>query len=176
MERRLQQKLSCHRSEAGMTLIETMIALAILLIVAAAVMSMGVFAIGTTENQGHLAARTTEYAQDKLEQLISLGYSDAVTNTTVFPSAPTGGTGLTVGGSSNPSTPVNGYVDYLDANGNLTTAANYYYIRVWQISLPAGTVNLKQITVTSRVRFGVGSRGFGALPESTISTLKANPF
>ena len=37
---------------------------------------MGVVGMMTTENQGHLAARTTEYAQDKMEQLLVLAYGD----------------------------------------------------------------------------------------------------
>ena len=177
-----------------MSLIETVIALAILLTVATSVMSIGVIAIGTTENQGHLAARTAEYAQDKMEELIGVLYCNgdnvapctsgappSGTDTTVFPATCCTGYGLAVGGNSNPAAPVNGYVDYLHANGNLlgggaVAPADWYYIRVWQVSLPAGTANLKQLTVTSRVRFGVGSRGFGALPESTVSTLKSRPF
>src|SRR5260370_9450355 len=117
-----------HRpSQAGMSLLETMIALAILLIATVGLLSMGMAAIGTTENQGHLAARTAEYAQDKMEQLMSLGYPDQVTDTTQFPACnphrtnpppSTTATRLAVGGSSGPSAPVttpgNGYVDYLD--------------------------------------------------------------
>src|SRR5260370_18053580 len=117
--------------QAGMSLLETMIALAILLIATVGLLSMGVAAVGTTENQGHLTARTAEYAQDKMEQLISLAYGDTVTDTTQFPPcspatttppACTTGTGLNVGGSSNPTAPVatpgNGYVDYLDISRN----------------------------------------------------------
>jgi hypothetical protein len=187
-----------------MTLIETAIALAILLTVASSVMSIGVVAIGTTENQGHLAARTAEYAQDKMEELIGLLYCNgdnqapcnsgappSGTNTTVFPATCCTGYGLALGGSADPTAPVNGYVDYLDVNGNLlgggaVAPANWYYIRVWRVSTPAGAVNaqcgtavgptIKQITVTSRVRFGVGTRGFGALPQSTLTTLKSCPF
>src|SRR6266851_1412839 len=163
-----------HRpSQAGMSLLETMIALAILLIATVGLLSMGMAAIGTTENQGHLAARTAEYAQDKMEQLISLAFGDSTTDTTVFPANNSGGTGLAVGGSSNPDAPVTspgtGYVDYLDRSGNPLTVsggvapANWYYIRVWQISTPSS--NLKQITVTAKVRSGVGSTGTGALPQ-----------
>src|SRR5260370_12704599 len=86
-------------SQAGMSLIETMIALALLLIAAAGIMTMATVAMSTTETQGHLAARTAEYAQDKMEQLLALQYPDTQTDTTVFPSAITGnGTGLQVGG------------------------------------------------------------------------------
>ena len=188
MEMKLPRRSPHARSQSGMTLIETVVALAILLIVAIGVTTLTVIAIETTENQGNLSARTAEYAQDKLEQLISLSYADNSTDTTAFPAcsatsttppACSTGTGLTVGGSSNPSTPVstpgNGYVDYLDVNGNpLTSSAGWYYIRVWQISTPAGTTNLKQITVTCAVRNGIGSpaHGAGALSQSTVTTFK----
>ena len=180
-------RLIHHPSQAGMSLLETMIALAILLIATVGLLSMGMAAIGTTENQGHLAARTAEYAQDKMEQLMSLGYPDQVTDTTQFPAcnpsstnppACTTGTGLAVGGSSDPTAPVatpgNGYVDYLDVNGNpIAGTGDWFYIRVWQIS--QFSANLKQITVTAKVRRQVGAPQ-GALPQSTLVSLKAKPF
>ncbi len=172
------------QSQSGMSLLETMIALVVLLIATVGILAIAMIATSTTENQGHLAARTAEYAQDKMEQLISLAYGDSTTDTTVFPANNSGGTGLAVGGSSNPDAPVTspgtGYVDYLDRSGNPLTVsggvapANWYYIRVWQISTPSS--NLKQITVTAKVRSGVGSTGTGALPQSTLVTLKTNPF
>ena len=64
------------RGEAGISLIETMIALAILLIASIGILSMISLSITTTENQGHLAARTAEYAQDKMEQLLALSFAD----------------------------------------------------------------------------------------------------
>jgi hypothetical protein len=86
-----------------------------------------------------------------------------------------------LGGSINPAAPLTGYVDYLDINGNplgggATAPANWYYIRVWQIATPAGSTNVKQITVTAKVRFGIGSRGIGQLAQSTVTTLKVSPF
>src|SRR5260221_5363757 len=78
-------------AQAGMTLLETMIALAILLVVAAGVMGLAAVAVSTTETQGHLAARTAEYDQDKMEQLLALKFCDSDTNgtarndTTVLP-------------------------------------------------------------------------------------------
>src|SRR6266852_739372 len=181
------RSFNCH-SQTGLTLLETMIAVVLLLIVTAGIMSMAMVATSTTENQGHLSARATEYAQDKMEQLISLAYGDgdppatSGTDTTVFPANNTGGTGLAIGGSSDPNAPAAGYVDYLDKSGNpLAVAggaapATWYYIRVWRISAPAGTSNLKQITVTSKVQAAVGSSGTGALPQSTVASLKTNPF
>lgn len=181
------QRIVRRRGQSGVSLLETTIAMSVLLIATVGIMTLAVVAMTTTENQGHLAARATEYAQDKLEQLISLAYNDCdpsgCSDTTVFPTANSGGTGLKVGGSADPNAPVTGYVDYLDTSGNpLTLGAggaapsNWYYIRVWQISTPAGTSNLKQITVTAKVRFGVGSRGVGAPPQSTVTMLKTNPF
>jgi prepilin-type N-terminal cleavage/methylation domain-containing protein len=167
--------LKNRKSQKGMSLVETMVALAMLLIVAAGVLSLGGIALATTENQGHLAARTAEYAQDKMEQLLVLRYLDVLTDTTVFPSAITGnGTGLTVGGSLNPNAPVAGYSDYLDATGNIVGAgANWEYIRVWQVTQNAAQ-NLKTVSVLSRVRAGVGQPQ--VLPQSTIVALKSLPF
>ena len=49
--------------EQGTSLIEVMIASALLCTLMAGLMAMAGLAISTTENQGHLAARATEYAQ-----------------------------------------------------------------------------------------------------------------
>jgi type II secretory pathway pseudopilin PulG len=185
-----QHSCSKRKVESGMALIETIIALGVLLTVATGVMALAAISMTTTENQGHLQARTAEYAQDKMEQLLGLAYCDATSDTTVLPALTAGGTGLAgcapplvnpqtgtggVGGSSSPSNPVAGYVDYLDASGNLVpSTGQWYYIRVWQISLPAGTTNLKQITVTVRTAAEVGAGG--ALPRASVTALKTYPF
>lgn len=165
---------SKRKSQAGISLIETMIALALLLIAAAGIMTMATVAMSTTENQGHLAARTAEYAQDKMEQLLALQYPDVQTDTTVFPSAITGnGTGLKVGGGLNPNAPIAGYSDYVDSSGNPVPAgANWWYVRVWQIT--QATPSMIQISVLTQVRFGVGQTGL--LPRSTVTCLKSSPF
>src|SRR5713101_2752594 len=182
---------SKRRSQAGMSLVETLVAVSMLLVVAAGVLTIAVTALTTTENQGHLAARTAEYAQDKMEQLLALKYCDGSSDTTQFPSPPGGGTGLAgctlnpdgslnisgTGGSSNTAAPLAQYSDYLDKDGNILSSAggvpaNWYYIRAWQISSPAA--NLKQIAVTVQVRYGVG-RG-GRLAQSTIVSMKSFPF
>ena len=158
-------------------LVETVVALAVLLVVMAGVMTMDGIATNYTENYGHLAARTAEYAQDKMEQLLALTYGDAASDTRVFPMAVSGGTGLAVGGSSNPDAPAAGYVDYLDVNGNLlpstgtTAPTGWYFKRVWAVSVPSP--NLKQITVTVTV-----SLAFGRMrkPASTMVALKSFPF
>ena len=173
------------RRDDGFSLLETMIGLCLLLVVAAGVLPLATVAFATSENQGHLSSRAAEYAQDKLEQLMALSYGDTTSDTRVFPATDLGGTGLTIGGSSNPAGPVAQYVDYLDMDGALLPSANgqppqgWYYQRVWQVSTvpaPGGGVraNLKQITVTATV---ARSQGAWALrPRATVSALKTFPF
>jgi len=163
-------------SGSGFSLLETLFALLILTSVAVGVLPLGIIAIRTTENQGHLMARTTEYAQDKMEQLLALAYGDEQSDTRVFPAVNVGGSGLAVGGSADPAAPVNLYVDYLDVDGNFlpgVAPANWYYRRVWQITQPRP--ELKQITVTAIVR-AAAAGGAGLIPRSTVSALKSNPF
>jgi hypothetical protein len=167
---------SAARSEQGVTLIETCIACALLVTTLAGLASMTAVATMHTENQGHLAARTTEYAQDKLEQLLALAYTDTATNTVVFPASATGGTGLTVGGGVNTAAPVNGYVDWLAADGSLlgggtTAPSTWFYKRQWQVSSPA--TGIKQVAVTVIVRSALGG---AMLPKSTLVAMKAWQF
>jgi Tfp pilus assembly protein PilV len=177
------------RSEAGISLIETMIALAILLICSIGILSMAMISMTTTENQGHLAARTTEYAQDKMEQLMGLSFNDGNsgagkgTDTTTIDATTnsytlgTGGNGLLKGGSLSTSAPTNAYVDYLDANGNplgggATRPAKAFYIRVWQIVDTSSTLK----TITVRVAAVSGVNGANSAPSSTVTALKSSPF
>ena len=179
-------------AQGGFSLVETMVGLAILLVVAAGVLPLGVLAFRISENHGHLSARAAEYAHDKLEQLMALSYGDSVTDTRSFPAAETGGTGLAVGGSSDPGAPVAGYVDYLNQAGALIPSvggvppAEWYYQRVWRveqvgaadaacpIAVSAQQICLKRITVTARVRFA--SQGGATPPRVTIAALKSYPF
>jgi len=165
------------RSDAGSSLAETMVATVLLLVVIGGLGSMGVVGMMTTENQGHLAARTTEYAQDKMEQLLVLAWGDDSSDTRVFPASDAGGTGLAVGGSADPASAVAGYADYLDKSGTLSAGVDgeepedWYYKRVWAVSIPA--TNLKQIVVTVTVKSSLGQ----AMPvKSTVTALKTFPF
>jgi hypothetical protein len=185
--------------EQGSSLIEVMIATGLLVTLMAGLMAMSGLAISTTENQGHLAARATEYAQDKMEQLLSLAYGDTMSDTRTFPAGTSGGTGLAVGGSYNVDSPVALYVDYLDVNGNLCGSAsalavtpvsaqcpapsgtvapvNWFYKRVWKIddhSTDATlSTNLKRVTVATAT-----ARGFGGTTRASsyLAVLKTSPF
>jgi len=167
-------------SDDGTSLIETAIATAILLVALVGLMSMITIATTLTENEGHLSARAAEYAQDKMEQLLALAFTDAISDTTVIPTANAGGTGLIVGGSIVIAAPVAKYFDYLQQDGTpmcpcagTAAPAGWFYKRVWAITSPPGTVNLKQISVTATVASSVG----GALsPKATVTSLKTFPF
>ena len=185
MKNNVQRAVGKRNAQAGMTLVETMVAMAVLLALAVGVMSAAAVAVSTTETQGHLAARTAEYAQDKMEQLMALNFCDNSSNTAPtsgYVTTNTGGSGLagcgagfsaSTGGGLDTSNPVNQYADHLDAAGNPVAAnGNWEYIRVWEIDAP--TTSLKQITVRVQVKTGVGYSG--RLPESTVVALKSYPF
>lgn len=173
------------KSETGLTLIETTIACAMLLVAMIGLLSMAGLATVYTENHGHLEARTTEYAQDKMEQLLSLAYTDIDSDTVQFPAAAIGGTGLKVGGSTTTAAPTNKYVDWVGYDGKLlgggaAAPSDWYYERVWSISCAvapctegATPTGVKQVTVVTTVRSSVGAR---LIPKSTLSALKASQF
>ena len=165
------------KNDSGSTLVEVIVAVLIMGTLASGLLAMAAIALTQSENQGHLAARTAEYAQDKMEQLLVLSFGDSTTDTRVFPATPAGGTGIVPGGSANPAAPVVGYADYLDANGNLLVSAsaappaNWFYQRVWQVTSLSAT--LKEIRVTATVARSVGRT---QRPTATLVSLKSFPF
>jgi hypothetical protein len=168
-----------HRTgEGGVTMIETVVAVGILLAAVTGLLVPFHTAINQNKSQGELATRTTEYCQDKMEQLLALSFNDGATNTAVYPAAATGGTGLggtmaansTAGGASLAS-PTTGYVDYLDQTGALlTSSTGALYKRVWSISTDA-TAQLKTVTVITGTTITAGQ---GAPPQSTVVCVKAS--
>jgi prepilin-type N-terminal cleavage/methylation domain-containing protein len=174
----LAQMKSSSRNQRGATLIETMIALVILAIGLLGAMGLMAYGVTLNWNMGDRATRTTEYAQDKMEQLLALNFTDGSSNTTVYPTTTTGGTGLggtmtgssTVGGVTSGS-PVSQYVDYIDTSGNLqTTSTNALYIRQWSISTNA-SANLKTVTVV--VRALISPTTGGGAPTTTLVSMKS---
>ena len=177
---RQSRTLARRKAAAGFSILETVFALAILMVVALGLLPLGVIATTNTENQGHLMARATEYSQDKMEQLLSLKFGDSTSDTRVFPASNSGGTGLANGGSSNPDAPVALYVDYLDIDGALLTStgttapAGWFYKRVWSVAFVGTSTSLKQVTVTTAVKNAVG--GKIRPPRSTVASIKTDPF
>jgi len=167
------------RSERGVTLIETMMAALILIVVVVGLMPVFVLGFQTTEQQGDAATRTTEYAQDKIESLVNLSFTDAATNTTVYPPAASGGTGLggamaasSTVGAVPPTAAAAGYVDYLDANGNLlVSSTGAYYRRQWKISTDS-TATLKTITTVVTYLQAAGIKGLA--PSTTLVCIKSS--
>ena len=163
-------------SARGFSLIEVMIAMALLVIGLGATLGMFTVAVGDNANHGESGTRVTEYAQDKMEQLVALSFSDGSTDTTVYPPAATGGTGLggnlaagtTVGGVA-PGSPVTGYVDYLTSAGGLqTTATGAFFVRQWSITMNASQ-RLKTIKVYVAA---LKSLGAGGAPTVTVVCYK----
>jgi len=169
-----------HRAgaERGVTLIETMMAALILIIVVVGLLPIFVLGFQMNEQQGDIATRTTEYAQDKIESLVNLSFTDGATDTTQYPPASSGGTGLggsmaasTTVGSLPPTAATTGYADYLDLNGNLlTSSTGAYYRRQWSIATDS-TGNLKTITVVANYIQTAGIKGLA--PSTTLVYVKA---
>lgn len=167
------------RPGAGFGLIEVLIAMAILLVGLSAILNLFVMAVGLNTNQGEVAKRVTEYAQDKMEQLLGLDFLDGVTDTTVYRMAATGGTGIggTMAanatlptGGIDPANPVAGYVDFLGASGNLVTdPSTALYARQWSISTGSATT-LKTVTVMVRTTRTIGP---GKAPSITLVSYKS---
>jgi prepilin-type N-terminal cleavage/methylation domain-containing protein len=165
------------RKTAGFSLLEVLIALTILLISLGALLGMFTVAVGDNANQGEAATRTTEYAQDKMEQLLALKFADGTTNTRIYPPASLGGTGLggnmaanSTVGSIDPANPVITYTDYLTAAGGLQISANgAFYERQWSITTDS-TATLKTITVFVRALKPLGP---GTAPTTTLVCYKS---
>jgi len=165
--------------QRGITLIETMVAAVVLLIGCGATMSLFSVAVAQISSQGDVGTKVTQYAQDKMEQLIVLSFADSSTDTTVDPPQPTGGTGLggvmagdQTLGSTDPSAPVDGYVDYLDDSGQRTTnPTDASYVRQWSIATNT-SATLKTMAVRVRVTVQLASRGLP--PTTTLVCSKAD--
>jgi hypothetical protein len=162
-----------YRRQRGVSIIETMIASFILLVGVSGVMGLFGYAAGMSKDSGDVTTRAIIYSQDKMEQLMSLSFTDAATNTTsnTYPMPLTGGTGIggdmaantTVGGLSTTS-PTTGYVDYLTFDGvRQTSSTGAFYVRVWQISINGS--HLKTIKVLTKALRTTSSKGTAAQME-----------
>ena len=186
------------REETGTSLIETMFAVLISLVAIASLGSAIVQATVADKNQGGEVTRATIYAQDKIENLLSLNFSTCTQTSTSQPVGcnTTGITasgwtqGLLSGGALTPpqlECPVSGstvgYVDFLDASGAQiigdscsvvgTGAGIPGYIRQWEVQdLASSGPALKQITVSVYAANGVNA-GSGK-PIVTLTSVLSN--
>jgi type II secretory pathway pseudopilin PulG len=166
-------------SKRGVTLIETMVATVILIIVVVGVLPVFTLGFQTTEQSGDLATRTTEYAQDKMESLIKLDFADGATDTAPVGCPSAAGTGLggtmaanTTVGAVPPAAAVTNYVDYYDFNGQcLSSSTGAYYTRQWSISTGSSTT-LKTITVVTTSLHAAGIKGLA--PSTTLVSIKSS--
>jgi|WetSurMetagenome_2_1015567.scaffolds.fasta_scaffold158742_3 prepilin-type N-terminal cleavage/methylation domain-containing protein len=156
------------KNENGMTLVEVMIAIVILLVGLLAMAQVMAFSVIASKSYGRDSGKSTAYARDKMEELTGLGFADTTTNVTVNAPYPANGTGLSAGGNINPSAPANGYVDYLNLDGSRTTAGSAAYTRQWQISSVSASLKTIMVLVTSNRSFR-----YGTPPSTTLVTMKA---
>ena len=144
------------KNEAGMTLVESMMAIVILLFGLMTMAQVLAFCVMGSKTHGRDSGKATASAHDKMEELMGLQFADTTTNVTVAPPYPATGVGLTAGGSIHPSTPVTGYADYLDAAGARTTSGAALYTRQWQIVNESATSKRIMVSVRSNRSFRVG--------------------
>ena len=147
-------------------------------ILATALVSLAqLFAISTSANMAARNAGTTMiYAEQKLEQLRALSFTldaaglpinDSATDTSVYPPAAAGGTGLSPSPTNTIQANTDGYVDYLDMHGKAlgggtTVPTNTAYIRRWSVEpLPTNPNNVivLQVLVTRRRDRGTADLG-----------------
>ena len=159
------------RSERGVSLIETMTAVCIALFSVFGMGGLIAQVAATTKNQGTETTQATIFAQDKIENMLSLNFVNCnlpsasqpqACNTTGI-SSTSWTQGLLAGGATAPkqaTCPISGatigYVDFLDHYGVPITGAScatlvttsFAYVRQWQIAdLPSTGQPMKQITV-----------------------------
>ena len=154
-------------NQSGFSLAEVLVATGLL--TAALVSLAQLFAIAIQSNN---SARTSTYAsvlaQQKLEQLRALAWgfdevglpiSDMSTNTGVSPEQPFGGTGLSPSPNNSLLANVDGWVDFVDGDGNIVGGNgegqnNALYFRRWSVEpLPTNPNNTLILqVVVGRVR------------------------
>jgi Tfp pilus assembly protein PilV len=157
------------KNESGMTLVETMMAILILLGGLLTMAQVLAFSVMASKTHGKDSGRVTAAARDKMEELNALSFSDTASNVTVLPNQTTGGVGLTAGGSVYPANPVAGYSDTLNSAGSRTTNANdVAYTRQWQITNDSATLKTIRVSVRSNKSFRVGTA-----PSTLLITQKA---
>lgn len=155
------------RNQDGLTLIETLVASVILLVGLLTLAQLFGVAIKQNTDSGRDFTKAVALAEDKMEELNNLSFSDTTTNVSVNAPYPPTGKGLSQGGSTPPASTVTYYSDFVDQNGFRTTAADSLFTRQWQIS--DVSPSLKRIFVSVKRN----RPNFGPPLEVKLVTLKA---
>jgi type II secretory pathway pseudopilin PulG len=183
------------RNDSGFSLVEVMIATGLL---AGALVALAqLFAVATQSNKIAKSGTFTEiFAEQKMEQLRGLAWgfdplglpvSDTNTDTATSPEKLTGGKGLSPSPSNTLQTNTDGYVDYLDNQGNVLGDGGTIippgtaFIRRWYIeplpTNPNNTLILQVLVTRSRDRGTADLGSVRRLPEEsrliTVKTRKA---
>ena len=183
-------------AEGGFSLLEVLFATSLLTV---AVVSLAqLFVVSTRANT---SARATTFAaifaQQKMEQLrgltwgfdtLGLPLTDTSSNTTAAAQTATGGSGLSPSPAGTLGANVDGFCDYLDANGaslggGTTVPAGAIYIRRWSIeplpTNPNNTLVLQVLVTRNRNRGDAAENAIGVtrLPDEariiSVKTRKA---
>lgn len=172
------------KSASGFSLVETLVATALLATALVALAEL--FGIAARSNAiAKNGGMTMILAQQKMEQLKGLTWgfdaaglplSDTQTDTAQVPAVGTGGAGLSPSPAAALQANTNGYVDYLDATGKAlgggsSPPLNTAYIRRWSVEpLPTNPNNtlILQVLVTRRLDRGTANLGsVQRLPEES---------
>jgi Tfp pilus assembly protein PilV len=171
--RQILRGTSGKKNERGFSVLEAMFAAIIMTVGIAGLMALFVVAAAKNAGQGDQATRTTEFAQDKMEQLLALNYNDAASQVAGATTTATGGAGLSQGGSLSVASPTVNYVDYVDSLGTVSSSATgARYIREWLISPPTQNVKTVTVTVTALFSADIGTNMHSLAPSTTLIAMK----
>ena len=179
---------SNHRLEIGMGVIDSIITLGIVVIVITGVVELFAMAVSPNGPQPNAKIRTAEFARDKMDQFLrACGSGSSVSQRAEHPKSSARSAELpgctdrltaqripVIGGALDTHRPVGRYADYLDADGNpVPASARWEYVRVWQISVPAGSSpTTREIAIKAQARRTASN---GVAPEFTIVTTRSFP-
>ncbi len=147
----------------GFTLLEVVFAISIFFVGISGLMLLGAVSLARTNGQGNQATKTAEYAQDQMEQILSLTYTSTSVDSGLTDNSAT--CDFTAGPTSGCS------VDYVTFTGTKqSSAVGAQYIRQVRVQ-DDGSGNFKTITVQVKALYGADySRGAAFLaPMTTLS-------
>jgi len=161
-------------NQSGFSIVETIFATGVMATAVVALAQMFTISVQNNKN-ARTGSYATTLAEQKMEQLrgltfgfdsIGLPLTDTTTDTAAPIETPNGGTGLTPSPDGTLLANINGYVDYIDAFGNVLGGGTgvrprTVYIRRWSIEpLPTNPNDtlVIQVMVTRRVNRGLADQ------------------